>query len=120
MQPTNRPGFPRLSKTVLAAQILVIAAWVVFFGAHAVFFGTLSIIHMAFAGLCCMLVFTYKNKGRIFCAMYHLIMAGMLTYQAMGGESPVILSVTCAVLFALSAILLLHPATARFYKKSNR
>ncbi|ACL02923.1 hypothetical protein Dalk_1220 [Desulfatibacillum aliphaticivorans] len=119
MQPTNRPKFSQLPGAVKAAMGLFLAAWGAFFGVQAALFGTISIIHITFAGLFGMLILSYRNIGRLLCAVYHLIMAAVLGEQAFAGDPNALFSGANALLFFLSTAFLLHPQTARLFKNKN-
>ena len=106
--------------TVKAALVMTVASWMAFFSVQATAAGSLSIIHLTFAGLFCMLLFSFRNSGRILCSLYHVIMAAIIFADAFSNNQAVLMMSACAPMFSVSALLLLMPKTAGYFKNASQ
>lgn len=100
-----------MAKKVQPATILLPLAWIVFLLGQCMTQGTISLVHLGVGGLCCMLVFNESRWGRLFCAMYNLLLVISIYLQGKDVMTWPLVDVVSTLLFTGATITLFLPKT---------
>lgn len=110
--------FARYPRSVRYALILMVASWSFSLTAQALFTGTVALLPVTLALVSCVVAFSLRPWGRIFCVGVNVLMVSVhlssLAMQASGTAMDLIRALS-ACLFALAGIFLLLPGTRAFY-----
>ncbi|TFG93862.1 MAG: hypothetical protein E4H15_00085 [Syntrophobacterales bacterium] len=118
--------FSRFPKKVKNGIFFLFSAWIFFIISQAVLSGTVSLLHTTLGMLCCVMVYSIRNGGRIACIIYNiaLIAAGLynlyvLTGSGMLYSAPSAVNLINIILFSIATYYLLSGETASFYKSGK-
>ncbi|TKB05847.1 hypothetical protein [Desulforhopalus sp. IMCC35007] len=111
MSQINKRGFREFAKEVHPATILLPLAWIVFVAGQAIAQGTISLMHLGIGGLCCLLVFNKSRWGRLFCAMYNVLLVISIYLQGKDLMAWPLMDVISTLLFTGATITLFIPKT---------
>jgi len=118
--------FSRFPKKVKNGIIFLFSAWIFFILSQAILYGTVSLLHTTLGMLCCVVVYSIHNWGRIACIIYNIILiaAGLYNLYALTGSGmlysiPSAVNLTNTILFSIVTYYLLSGETAVFYKSGK-
>lgn len=118
--------FSQFPKKVKRGIIFLFSAWIFFTLSQAILHGTVSLLHTTLGMLCCVMVYSIRNGGRIACIIYNvtLIIAGLydlylLTANKMLYSPPSAVHLINVILFSVATYYLFSGETASFYKNGK-
>ncbi len=120
--------FSRFPKKVKNGIVFLFSAWIFFIISQVVLSGTVSLLHTTLGMLCCVLVYSIRNGGRIACIIYNitLIAAELYKLYALTGSGMLYSTPSAAaagliniILFSIATYYLLSGETASFYKNGK-
>jgi len=124
MERVGLKQFPRKAKQ---GFMFLIVAWAFLILSQAVLYGTISLVQLTLGSFCCIVVYSLKNWGRIFSALYNFVIIGNCLYslsclilEEIPHFIPYGIQAVNIVLFAIATYLLLHKETSRFFKSRLR
>jgi hypothetical protein len=125
-QKMKETTFNRFPKKVKKGIILLFGSWIFFIFSQAALHGTVSLLHTTLGMLCCVMVYSIRNGGRIACIIYNiiLIVAGLYDLYVLTGKG-LLYSPSSAVglinviLFSTATYYLLSHETSSFYKNGK-
>ena len=119
--------FSRYPQKVKKGILLLFSSWAFFILSQAVLYGTVSLLHITFGMLCCVMVYAIHGWGRIVCIIYNIILiaAGLYTLHDRAGSEmlyslPSAANLVQVILFSLTTYYLLNHETSSFYKKTGK
>jgi len=123
----EKKSFTRFPQKVKKGIGFLIGAWIFFTLSQVVLHGTISFLHTTLGMLCCVMVYSIRNGGRIACIIYNmiLIVAGLYDLYILAGAGMIYSLASAAglinmILFAIATYYLLSRETASFYKKDPK
>ena len=119
--------FSRFPKKVKNGIIFLFSAWIFFILSQAVLYGTVSLLHITLGMLCCVMVYSIHNWGRIACIIYNIILiaAGLyklyvLNNSGMLYSAPSAVNLIGIILFSIATYYLFSGETSLFYKSVKK
>ena len=112
MSQINNRRYREIVKEIQPAKILLPLAWIVFLLGQGIAQGTISLVHLAVGGLCCMLVFNESKWGRLFCAVYNVLLVISIFLQGEGVMEWPLVDIISTLLFTGATITLFFPKTS--------
>ncbi len=100
-----------MAKKVQPAKILLPLAWIVFLVGQCITEGTISLVHLGVGGLCCMLVLNESRWGRLFCAIYNILLVISMCLQGKIVMAWPFMDDISTLLFTVATITLFLPKT---------
>lgn len=123
----DRIPFEQLPRNVKNAVITLFSAWGFFVLAQAFFYGRISFILSTLGIFCCVIVYSFKNWGRIVCILlnFFMVAASLVNLYHSGTEGtmaigPTIIALGNIILFSAATYFLLNRETALFFKRKNQ
>lgn len=123
----KKTEFSQFPKNVKKGIIVLFAAWLFFTLSQVVLHGTVSLLHTTLGMLCCVMVYSIRNGGRIACIVYNIILiaAGLHDLYVLAGKGMMYSLSSAAglmniILFSVATYYLLNRETASFYKKDPK
>lgn len=122
----ERIPFDKLPRNVKYAIITLFSAWGFFVLAQVIVYSRISFILTTVGIFCCVMVYSFKNWGRIVCILLNLFMvaASSINLYHLGTEGtlvvgPTVIALGNVVLFSTATWFLLTGETARFFKSGQ-
>ena len=118
--------FSLFPKKVKNGIIFLFSAWIFFILSQAVLYGTVSLLHTTLGMLCCVIVYSIHNWGRIACIIYNIILiaAGLYNLYALNSSgmlysTPSAVNLINIILFSIATYYLFSSETSSFYKSGK-
>lgn len=100
-----------------AAMVLVPLAWGVLLIGQAVTQGTISVVQLGMGGLCCMLVLSQSNWGRLFCTLYNILLVSSMYVQGRDAMEWAFVDIVSSFLFTGATLTLFLPQICTFFRR---
>ena len=105
----------------------LISAWAFLTISQAMYHGSISLVQLTIGSFCCIVVYSLKNWGRIFCVIYNVLLIGNSIYMVYNFSrenlfSPIPFGIHAfnIVLFVTATYFLVTNETTRFFKSHSK